>query len=515
MRALSFLPFKTITLFFLYALAFGMPLGKIFMSITTIGLAATWLLEGQFFEKYKKLKRLKFSPVILSGLFFIPLFWLLNTSNYSYAFRQIELSLPLLAFPVILGTTQHINQKVFKQTLVLFLLGVILSTLISFLIYINILPTEKDISNVRNISIFMSHIRLSLFICLAIVIGVYFFLKENGLTKWAAFIAVIWLTLFVIILKAGTAWVILTLILFFFPIYLSFKYRKLWYSFISIIIAALISLGIWKSYSDYYYINPKEFEPLEEYTEGGEKYHHDINSTITENGFYIFRNIAKEETSRAWNTRSKISFDSTDRRGQPVIATLYRYLTSKGLKKDSVSVFSLTEKDIIKIENGITSAVHQNAIESRLYETFYDIDLIKSNKLEQGHTLAQRVAYLTVGWEIAKNNFWFGTGTGDVRKAYEEQYQNLFSDYDKKNQLKALNQFLSIMIAYGFIGLVLWITLWTYPMIRLKYKHPIYFFFVIIIVVSFFSDNTLHRQAGITMFAFFNSLLLFYPANKK
>lgn len=513
MKILSFIPFRGFTLLFLFGLAFGLPLGKIFMSISTIGLSATWLLEGRFKEKFQRLKDIKYTPLWLSGLFFIPVIWLFNTSNYSYAFRQIELALPLLAFPIVIGTSPHINQNTVRQIILAFLAGLLISTSISFLIYLKIIPINKDISNVRNISIFMSHIRLSLMVCLGILLSVYLSIKDKLRLKWGYILISIWFLIFIIILKAGTAWVILLTQIIILPVYIAFKKKKWIYSLLSIIVLVLFYFAISKSYSDYHYINPRELNPVKEYSVNGEKYHHDPDTKITENGYLIYRNIAVKEVARTWNQRSNISIDELDRKGQPIQATLYRYLTSKGLYKDSIGVYSLTENDINAIENGVTSVITYNSITSRLYSIFYDIDLIKAGKFEQGHTLAQRVAYLLVGWEIAKEHLWFGTGTGDVVDCYKEKYNSIYTNYDKQHQLKALNQFLSFMVSFGIIGLSLWLLFWVIPMLKLKIN-IIYLSFTLIIIISFLSDNTLHRQAGITFFAFFNSLLLFYPLEK-
>lgn len=513
MKILSFIPFRGFTLLFLFGLAFGLPLGKIFMSISTIGISATWLLEGRFKEKKQRLKDLKYAPIWLSGLFFIPVIWLFNTSNYSYAFRQIELALPLLAFPIVIGTSPHIDNKTVRQIILAFLAGLFVSTTISFLIYLKIIPTDKDVSNVRNISIFMSHIRLSLMVCLGTLLSIYLAIKEKSLLKIGYIITAIWFVLFIIILKAGTAWVILLSQIIIVPVSIAFLKKKWIYSLLSISLLALFYIAIRRSYSDYHYIKPDELKPGKEYSENGEKYQNDPKTKITENGYLIYRNIAPFEVARAWNKRSNISIDERDHKGQPIQYTLYRYLTSKGLYKDSIGVYSLSQNEIQEIEDGVTSVVKYNSITSRLRSIFHDIDLIKSGKLEQGHTLAQRVAYLIVGWEIAKEHFWFGTGTGDVVESYKEKYNHIYTDYDKQHQLKALNQFLSLMVSFGIIGLILWLLFWIIPMFKLK-ANIVYLSFTLIIIISFLSDNTLHRQAGITFFAFFNSLLLFYPLEK-
>jgi hypothetical protein len=49
-----------------------------------------------------------------------------------------------------------------------------------------------------------------------------------------------------------------------------------------------------------------------------------------------------------------------------------------------------------------------------------------------------------------------------------------------------------------------------YPMIRLNKIHDfLYITFFIVAAVSFFTEDTLETQAGVTFYAFFNSFLLF------
>ncbi len=82
----------------------------------------------------------------------------------------------------------------------------------------------------------------------------------------------------------------------------------------------------------------------------GEKYQYDFQDITTENGFYLWENIAQKELERAWNRKSKFSFNSKDKKNQPIKATLYRFLTSKGLNKDSVGLSKLTKTKFKKLK---------------------------------------------------------------------------------------------------------------------------------------------------------------------
>ena len=96
---------------------------------------------------------------------------------------------------------------------------------------------------------------------------------------------------------------------------------------------------------------------LPKYSPNGEKYLHDTNNNTLENGFYLWRNIAEMELVTAWNKASNIPFYAFDKRGQEIKYTIYRYMTSMGLRKDANSFSQLSGEDIIRIENGETTQV--------------------------------------------------------------------------------------------------------------------------------------------------------------
>ncbi len=51
--------------------------------------------------------------------------------------------------------------------------------------------------------------------------------------------------------------------------------------------------------------------------------------------------VCEPELKKEWNKISTISYESVDRRGQQVSLTIRRYLTSKGLRKDSAALARL------------------------------------------------------------------------------------------------------------------------------------------------------------------------------
>ena len=47
----------------------------------------------------------------------------------------------------------------------------------------------------------------------------------------------------------------------------------------------------------------------------GEKYIFDLNNTFTENGYYLWENIAPKELEKEWNKVSKLSFKGKRQKG--------------------------------------------------------------------------------------------------------------------------------------------------------------------------------------------------------
>ena len=267
--------------------------------------------------------------------------------------------------------------------------------------------------------------------------------------------------------------------------------------------------------NDHY--TPKEniyFNQLEEFTAKGEKYVH-LNRNELENGFYIWKNIAEKELGSYWTKRSEIKFEGRDKKNQNIKNTIYRYLTSKGLKKDSLGLSKLSDEEIIEIENGETTAIKYNLISKRVRELLFEIENFKKTQNPNNHSLTQRITYWKIGFEIFKQASVFGHGSGNHKYAYRNYYSNNDTILDKENQRNAHNQFLTYLINFGFVGFFIWILLITIPSIRIiAMKTPFYISCILLFYIAFLSDDMLERQAGVTIFATIFYLIIFINNDK-
>ena len=103
-----------------------------------------------------------------------------------------------------------------------------------------------------------------------------------------------------------------------------------------------------------------------------------------------------------------------------------------------------------------------------------------------------------------------GVGTGDINQAYADKYESLNSMLVPQFRHRAHNQFLAIFVTFGVIGFIWFLISLIYPGLKMKkmYRYH-YFVFWITLMLSMLVEDTLETQMGVTLFAFFNALLLF------
>ena len=486
------------------------------MSVSLIGLTLNWILELDFQIKGKKIKDQKYLPIIFSGLFLIEFFWLPISKDTTIGLNVLRIKLPLLLLPLIIGSCTSFSKREWKIIITTFFIGILVSTIWVYLVSLEVLPTKKDSGTIRDASIFMSHIRYSVLLSFSTVLILCLAFK-NLINKLIAVIIFLWLVF--LIFKLATITAILGLsfsLVFLFIAFLFSSKNKNKIVYIAGIASLffLVGLYITATVKDFYHVKSKE-RSLLTYSIGGEKYQLDFKDNTTENGFYLWENIAQKELERCWNRKSKFSFTSKDKKKQPVKATLYRFLTSKGLHKDSVGLSNLTQNEIQKIENGETSSVSYNNFEKRIRSLLYQKESRKKNSDSNNQTINQRVVFWKAGIDIFLNQPAFGYGPGGAKTQYKKYYKNRNTNLNKSNQLLAHNQFITQSINLGALGIIIWIFVLFYSFIKVE-KGMLLFFvpYLILMFFAFMSDDMLEVQAGVTIFSFFGTLMLFYNSKR-
>ncbi len=454
------------------------------------------------------------AALVLSSLFLLHLIGLLHTSDFSYAMKDLRIKLPLLALPLIISTMPALNKQKFQQVMLFHLIAVLIGTFFSTFELI-----RGEFTDIRGISIFISPIRFSLNICIAIFTAAYFSFSEvkRNFAYRILFLAIaLWLSYFLFIIESGIGLIIVSSTLVLILIYLIMTQKKLVLKVIMITaVIGIPSVLIYYTYStiqDFSKVEPVNFEQLDKYTESGNKYHHDTVYMGIEDGRYCGLYLAPGELEKEWNRRSKLNYHGNDKKGQELKVTLIRFLTSKGLRKDKEGVEKLTEEEIKAIERGIANVNYLDnpSLRTRISKIMIGYHNYQYADDPNGSSVLQRIEYWKASLNIINDNILTGVGTGDMNKVFEEYYDETNSPLSKKNRWRSHNQYLSIFIAFGVFGFAWFLLTLLYPPIKKrKFLDYFYFVFFITIALSMMTEDTIETQAGVTLFAFFNAFLLF------
>lgn len=503
----------------LVLIAIGLPTSVFVMSLGGITLFCSWILQGNYAEALKISFKNK-SVQIIVALFALHLVGLIWTEDFKYAFNDIKVKLPLLLYPVIVYAMPSLNKRNFHSILTLYILATLVSSLISYGVYLEIIPTSKDLSDIRNISPFISHIRLSLMICLGFILCIYFIIMSKSKSRFALIAVAIWFLYFLLLIESITALIILAALLFLVNIYLLVKSKNKWIKLGGGSVFVLV-IGYFLLISTTTYLEirtPKEnLNALDKLTAHGEPYVHDLSNNRMENGYYVSIYQAPQELKKAWNERATIKFDSLDKKNQFIGFTLSRYLTSKGLRKDYDGVYALTQDDIFNIENGIANInyVTKKGLSRRIERLIFELESYVYGDNISKNSVVRRIIFWQNGWKIFKQNMIIGVGTGDAQVEFNKAYATSPIKLDPNEWKRSHNQFLAMMVSFGMVGLVFFLAFIFYPMyVAIKKKNYLYFIFSILVFISYFTEDTLESQPGITFIMYFTCLLLFItPSN--
>ncbi len=435
----------------------SLPLSQFALSVGQFVLVGNWLMEGNFKNKYKAFISNK-AAIVLVSLFLLHVAGLIHTTDFNYAFKDLRIKLPLLALPIIFVTTPALITKKFDLLLWLYIGAVLVATFIGFGILL-----FTDISNIREISPFISHIRLSLNICFAIFLMGYFVVRNyTGQLKMMVLLAtgILWFIAYLIISESATGFFVLFGTLFFLSIWSLIRIQNAGLKRWVIILAFLFPVGItaYIYFTARAYLNPNkdELENLDQFSVRGNPYSHDPLNYTVENGKFIWLYVCDVELRESWNSRSNLDYDGLDESGQEIKTTLIRYLNSKGLRKDADAVEQLDDQDIRNIEQGIANRYYAGKfnLNARIYKFLWEYQAMKRGANPGGLSLVQRIEYWKAALGIIKENFWFGVGTGDMDQAFNLQYEKMKTRLPVEFRHRSHNQFLAIFTAFGVFGFI-------------------------------------------------------------
>lgn len=499
----------------------SLPFSPFMVSLSQILLLINWLLEGNFHQKWFRLKHRR-SIWIFVSFYLMHLIWLAGTEDWNHAADTLRIKLPLLLLPIIIGTSDDLSPKKVMFILRWFIIGIFAATIMALGIYWG--WWGEPIRDIRELSPFISHIRFSLLIVVAIFTLMHWIkTSEKILDRMQVLhmLTILWFILFLFFMKALTGVVIL--VITFFLLLLVFINRienqllKIFFIALMYAVPFFSAITIVKVYYQYHRENKIALDSLPKYTANGNAYYHDTSHWAVENGHRVWLFVCEPELAKEWNKRSRIAYDSLDRKGQSLRSTLIRYMTSLGLPKDSVGVTKLTGTDIVNVENGMTNILFAKkySIIPRIYEVIWELDHHRHTGAVDNHSVIQRFVYYQIALHLIRHNFLFGVGTGDLPKEYLHYYQTHPTGISPERWWQTHNQYLRAFATFGIVGFVIFlVTFIAPPFFERKWQSYYFVMIFLIIMLSFLNEDTLETQAGVTFTAFFYSLFLWGASRK-
>ncbi|MBK8498288.1 MAG: O-antigen ligase family protein [Flavobacteriales bacterium] len=507
----SSFPFRSVHVAALALCAVFLPWSSAFLSMAQMLLAANWLAEGMVKRTIRKRFRSAFTSapaLVFISFFLLHVLGLSWTDDMVWGTDLARILFPVLVFAIILGGSERLNAHELRIILLLGSWSAVACGAFGIIFH------NSASDNYRALSMFISHIRLALLLCLAVVILLHYRSTRPliNLGHWCGALLAIYL---IARLESLQGFAVLSLV----AIALIWRWSRtrtaLWRSSLRALLIAIpvaLALGAYSLIEARHSPVPPGLGTKLELTAGGEPYYHDTVDTQTENGTHVWTYLAWREMRRAWMLRSDRTLDDADDKGHALWSTAARYLASKGVRKDSVSVMALTDAEVRAIEAGRTNVLQgqRGPLRERVEEVLFELDMYRSKGQASGHSVAMRIEFQKAGWELAKANWLIGVGTGDTQRAFDDYYERTNSTLEKKWRLRAHNEYLTLWISFGVFGLMWSLFTWWWPAYRMgAWKNPIFIAWAIAFGVSCLTDDTIETQAGATFFALYYALFVF------
>ena len=535
----------------LLMVAVGLTLSPFLMGMSQFWLVLVWLVDGivgnrdenvipskvcangiYFHHDFKsKLSRFwqNTPAVLLVAFYLMHVVGLLWTSDFEYAMKDLRVKLPILVMPFVLSSMPPLDRKRFDFVMLVYVLAVFIATMFSSVSY-----WRHDYEDVREISHFISHIRfcLNIVFCIAII-GWYIVkakvpepvegpTKNNNvegpthINRFLQWLLLLWFIYQIYIFESLSGYVILVAVAVISAVFAFLRWKKGRGWHIAVGVTALAVVVVATAVMVHFVkpllkVETVDFSTLEKKTALGNDYWHDTIYNPVEDGKFVGLYYCRKELQEGWSQRSTLPFEGTTTNGENLEATLARYLTSKDLRKDAQGVQALTDEDVRNIEQGVANYNNWKhpGLHARLSSTLFEYNLYRRFNNPNGGSLAQRIEFTRASFHIIKQHLWFGVGTGDVPQAFSQAYDEIHSPLKEEFRFRAHNQYLAITVAFGIVGLAFFLFVLLYPWLSSKRNHTyLYLVFLCIMLLSMFPEDTLETQAGATLFAFFEALLL-------
>lgn len=470
-----------------------------------IGIFLCLVLWKDSFNGFSK----KIIPAIcISSVFVLDIIGTLWSSDTKEAWHIITHEVSFLTVPVFIALCSPLKKNVITSFFVIYVFFCLLGTIVGSFNYI-----FTHYADIRHLIPGARHIAFALnsaFIAIVLFIYVY------NTKKYRKIIIpiIIWIIVFLIIMQMLSGLIALILFAIIELVYLAVtKKNKVNIILSCIIIVCLVGLSFWiyREHNSYFKVKEAFIGNKIIKTPDGNTYS-GIDDNFIENGYLVNNYVCRQEVESEWEKRTGKSIKEFCKDSLYSYEDLiYRYLNSKGLHKDAYSIRQLTDKDLENIYHGVANIVYAErfSLRPRLYQTFFEFERFINTKNVKDKSLIQRFAMINSASKVAKQNIFLGTGTSDAKKELKNQLRKDYP-YLEVEDADPHNQFIYLLVNFGILGLLVFVALCTYPIIKLRLWENRYFIiFIFICICYMFVESALRMMAGRMFFVLFFSLFAF------
>jgi len=367
---------ENLYLFSLGAFLVALPTSIALISITSVTLLVVWFLTGDYKEKWHRLLSNKSALLLMS----IPVLYLIGlcfTKNFSAGIQEFNKSIYWFIFAFVLGSSKPITYKNSFRLLSIYILAVSVAAGAS--IHKLLCLDSSHFFDFRSVS-WIDHIPFSFQIAFTIWLVIYFIYtgKLSTIQKTFLSILVVFLIIVLLSLKSINGYLYFGVMSFtaFLMLIWRAKKRFIKIAYLSglILLLTIPTCYVYHCVKEFYNTTEYKVDEIDRFTANENPYKHNFDNKSKENGNYIFLFICEKELIPLWNAHSVTPYESKTTNGFPFRLVIFRYMTSKGLRKDAEGFAQLTPKDIENIEKEIPNYIYAKSkfsIYPRIYESIW------------------------------------------------------------------------------------------------------------------------------------------------
>jgi O-antigen ligase len=154
--------------------------------------------------------------------------------------------------------------------------------------------------------------------------------------------------------------------------------------------------------------------------------------------------------------------------------------------------------------------------QNKFHNTKEDMGQIDQMHSANNYSLTGRVYSYKVAMMLVYENPWLGVSNADMQQELAKKYKVAFPSIRPSSYIKPHNQFIYCLVAFGFVGAILFAACFYYPVIWAWPRHaPLLTAHYLIITLSFLVEYTLETQVGLTFSLIFLLMALSGLVNRE